>query len=246
MALRRFGIFAVLTLLVLSARGQGTFNSHFEGGLRLLPSAPAQLLPDSPPQSKKSVGLAILYSLAVPGLGEAYAGGFSSGRYFLGAEGLLWLTYIAFDVHGTSLRSDARSFAAVHAGVNPAGKGDQFYVDVGNFLSVADYNGKKMRDRNPELVYDPSAGYNWTWDSEADRAAFKDQRLTSEHVFDNRKFVIAAVLVNHVASAINAARLAISHNKEVQGGLGELRFEASVMGGWLHPYGVLLTVTRQI
>lgn len=246
MAPRRFGIFALLTFFVLSARGQGAFTSHFEGGLHLVPSAPAQILPDTPPRSKKSVGLAILYSLAVPGLGEAYAGGFSSGRYFLGAEGLLWLTYIAFDVHATSLRTDARSFAAAHAGVNPAGKGDQFYVDVGNFLSVSDYNDKKMRDRNPALVYDPSVGNNWTWDSEADRAAFKDQRLTSEHIFDNRKFVVAAVLVNHVASAINAARLAISHNKEVQGELGELGFEASVMGGWLHPYGVVLTITRGI
>jgi hypothetical protein len=36
---------------------------------------------------KKSAGLAALYSLVLPGMGELYAEGFSSGKYFLLAEG---------------------------------------------------------------------------------------------------------------------------------------------------------------
>jgi len=194
--------------------------------------------------SKKSVGLAVLYSLAVPGMGELYAGNFSSGKYFLGAEGLLWLTYAVFDIRAFALQDDARAFAVAHAGVSPSGKGDDFYVDVGNFSTLADYNAKKMRDRTPELVYDPAAGYNWSWDLDANRMAFRDQRVSADNVFNNRKFVIGAILVNHIASAINAARVAIAHNKELAGILGDLRLEASVQGGWRTPHGVTLTVIR--
>jgi hypothetical protein len=195
-------------------------------------------------RSKKSVGLAVLYSLALPGMGELYAGGFSSGKYFLGAEGLLWLTYAAFDIRANALQDDARSFAAAHAGLDGTGKSDQYYVDVGNFLTLADYNDKKLRDRTPELVYDPAAGYNWSWDSDANRMIFRDQRVRADNVFNNRKFVVGAVLINHLASAINAARIAIAHNKEVAGILGDLRFEASVQGGLANPHGITLTISR--
>lgn len=193
---------------------------------------------------KKKVGLAAIYSLILPGMGELYANGFSSGRYFLVAEGICWLTYFSFDVYGNSLRDDARAYSVAHAGVNPAGKSDQFYVDVGNFLTTADYNDKKLRDRDPSLVYNESAGYAWRWDSDVNRLTFRDQRVSSENWYNNKKFVAAAILINHVASAINAARAAIAYNKGVDDALGDLRFGASVMGGFGNPHGVMLTIEK--
>ena len=200
-----------------------------------------------PPESavvKKTVGLAAIYSLILPGMGELYANGFSSGRYFLAAEGICWLTYFSFDTYGNALRDDARSYAVSHAGVNPAGKSDQFYVDVGNFLTTTDYNDKKLRDRDPSLVYDANAGYAWRWESDASRLTFRDQRVASENWYNNKKFVAAAILINHVASAINAARAAIAYNKGVDDALGDLRFGASVMGGFGNPHGVMLTIEK--
>lgn len=194
--------------------------------------------------AKKSVGLAAVYSFLLPGMGELYAGGFNSGKYFLLAEGLLWLSYAAIDIHASSQREDARVFSAVHAGVNRSGKDDQFFVNVGNFASVDDYNDKKLRDRELDLVYDPAQGYNWRWDSEASRQTFRDQRVASENMFNNRKFVGAAILVNHVASAINAARAAIAHNSALGEVLGDLRFDAHILGGWDGAHGVMLTVSR--
>ncbi len=63
-------------------------------------------------------------------------------------------------------------------------------------------------------------------------------------MYNNRKFVVLAVLVNHVASAINAARAAIAHNKEVDNSLGDLQFGARVLGGWEQPHGIMLTVAK--
>ena len=194
---------------------------------------------------KKSVGLAALYSLLIPGMGELYVGAFgSSGKYFLAAEGVLWLTWGAFDVYGNSLRDDSRAFAVAHSGANISGKDDQFFVDLGNFINTAEYNDKKLRDRDVEKLYDPAAGYAWQWDSDASRATFRDRRVSSDNMYNNRKFVVAAVLINHLASAINAARAAISHNKEIDNALGDLQFGATVLGGWEQPHGIMLTMTK--
>jgi hypothetical protein len=103
------------------------------------------------PSGLKKPGLAVLYSLLLPGMGEMYADD-ASGKYFLIAEGVLWLTYVVFDVRGTAVQDDARAFSTVQAGVNRAGKSDQFFVDIGNFASMDEYNDKKLRDREPDKL----------------------------------------------------------------------------------------------
>jgi hypothetical protein len=201
---------------------------------------------DEPALEKKSPALAAIYSLLLPGMGELYAGGFSSGKWFLMAEGALWLTYGAFTVHGNSQQDDARTYAVSRAGIDPAGKDDQFYVDIGNFLSTEEYNEKQLRDRQPELLYSRAKGEGWTWESDATRGAYKDERLSSEQTYNNRKFIVAAIVVNHIASAINAARSAVAHNSAIDRALGELRIDAGVLGGFYQPHGILVTVRRGI
>jgi hypothetical protein len=214
-------------------------------GLRSFSPSPLTPLQDvsTASPSRKSVGLAALYSLILPGMGEWYAGGFSSGKYFLVAEGGLWLTYTAFNVYGDALRDDSRSFAVAHAGVQTAGKNDQFFVDIGNFMSVSEYNDKKLRDRSLDRLYDPAQGYAWQWDSDLSRSTYRGQRVSSDNVYNNRKFVVAAVIINHVASAINAARSAISRNKELTD-RADLLVGAQVMGVPGQVHGVLVTIRK--
>ena len=193
---------------------------------------------------KKSPSLAAIYSILLPGMGELYSGDFGSGKYFLIAEGLLWITYAAFELTGNALRDDSRVYATTHAGVITAGKNDQFFVDVGNFPSLADYNDKKLRDRDLTLLYDASLGYAWQWDSDAARLTFRDQRVRSENMYNNQKFVVAGIIINHVASAINAARAAIVRNSSAADPLGDLQLSAGVMGSPLAPAGVTVTLTK--
>jgi hypothetical protein len=195
---------------------------------------------------RKSVGMAAIYSLLLPGMGELYAGGFESGKYFLVAEGALWLTYVAFDIYGNSLRDDARLFAVANAGINPVGKDDQFYVNIGNFINTAEYNDKRLRDREPDRLYLPNSGFEWQWSSEVARASYRDRRISSENVFNNRKFVVAAVIVNHVLSAINAGRSALRHNAQLDETLGNLHIRADVMGGPFHAHGIELTFSKPL
>ena len=222
--------------------------TRYEAKLDLLGNAPVSeplsLLQEENLPAKKSVGLAVLYSLLLPGMGELYAEGFSSGKYFLIAEGVLWLGYAAVQVHGDELRDDARAFAVSHAGVDVTGKNDDFFVDVGNFMTVADYNDKRLRDREPEKLYDPLAGYNWRWDNDASRLTYREQRISSENMYNNRKFIGAAIVVNHIVSAINAARSAIAYNNARSDALGNLHLSTRLLGGMEQPHGVLVTVAQ--
>ncbi len=250
--LRSLFALAVLPLCSLLAQSPGALpltraevRAELIGAARITPQ---ELLPQQTatqtPAGKKSVGLAALYSLALPGMGELYAGSFSSGRYFLAAEGLLWLTYTVFQVRADALRDDSRAFAEAHAGILLQGKNDQYFVDIGNFLNIDEYNQKKLRDRDAEKVYDPALGYAWQWDSDASRLAFRDQRVASDNAYNNRKFVVAVVLVNHVASAINAARSAVMHNRELEGALSGLSLQAEVLGGPFQAHGMAVTVRK--
>ena len=193
--------------------------------------------------AKKNVGLALIYSLLLPGMGELYVGDYSTGKYFTMGEAALWLTYTSFELYGTWLRDDARSFAAFHAGVNPDGKDDQFFVDIGNFLNTYEYNEKKLRDREPDKLYDVNSTYFWQWDSDPNRASYRGLRISHDRVFNNTRFVVAAIIVNHVVSAVNAARLAISHNDAVDEAM-LLDVRAKVIGGFSHPDGIMISVSK--
>jgi hypothetical protein len=190
---------------------------------------------------QKSVFRSVVYSLVLPGMGELYAGGFDNGKYFLMAESGLWLTFASFELYGNWLQNDARRFAAAHASASIDGKDDQFFVNVSNFSSVYDYNEKKLRDRNIADIYDPNGSYFWQWDNDQSRLRFRDLRVKSDNVFNNVRFVVGAIIVNHIASAINAARVAISKNKELADGW---QVQPGLLGSYFHPEGVVLTLRK--
>jgi hypothetical protein len=199
---------------------------------------------ETTPEGRKSVGLGVLYSLLLPGMGELYAGGYSSGKYFTAAEGVLWLALGAIDLHARSLQDDARSFASLHAGFNQAGKDDSYFINIGNFSDVWSYNEAVLRDRDAYKLYDPQSPLYWNWDSDANRDLYRDQRVASDQMFNNTRFVAAAIAVNHVLSAINAARLIVSGNRALSSD-GSLDLGASVLGGIAHPHGIALSVSRR-
>ena len=164
--------------------------------------------------SKKSVIVAVVASLILPGMGEWYAGSFETGQYHLIAEGGLWLAYAGFRMHANWLQQDAQTFASQHAGATFDNKDDQYGVNIGNFMSTDEYNQTKMRNRESDLVYTTDQ-YQWQWDSDANRAQFKDLRIRSAEIKNNSKFIIGAVVINHLLSAFSAGREAAAYNRSL-------------------------------
>ena len=192
---------------------------------------------------KKNVGLAVLYSLLLPGMGEFYVGSYGIGKYFAIAEGALWLSLGSLHWYATWLQDDARRYAVQHARINLDGKDDEYFVDIGNFNSVYEHNEEILRDRDAFKVYDPNSTFYWNWDSDLNRETYRDLRVSSDERFNDTRFVAAAIGVNHLISAINAARLTISHNKNVAQS-DELHIRANVIGGLAHPHGIAISVSK--
>ncbi len=187
--------------------------------------------------------MAIAYSLVLPGLGDLYAGNSQTGKYFLASDVGLWVTYGAFRTYGSWEKQDAQTFAVERGGANFNGKGDQFAVDIGNYLSVYDYDAAKLRSRETNLLYDPNSSFSWQWTSDADRAHYKDLKIRGEAAIRNSQFVVGALVVNRIVAAISAVRSVSLYNRNLPA-LGAWRLRADVAGGVLATQKVELTLSR--
>ena len=103
---------------------------------------------------KKSVGLGIVYSLLLPGMGELYADAYSTGKYFTIADGVLWGTLIGMSAYSNWQEDNYKTYAASTGGViNDANKDEEFYANIGDYTSVYTYNDQKALERNFNEMY---------------------------------------------------------------------------------------------
>jgi hypothetical protein len=165
--------------------------------------------PDSAPKSL-TIGGAFMRSLAIPGWGQRRAGAKTSARNFFVTEVLLWSGFTTLQIYGNWVKDDYKLFAATHAGAAISGKDDQFFVDMGNFISVDEFNQNRLRRRDAEGLYDP-ATYFWRWDTDSNRQKFFNMRKRSDRAFANADLVVAGVIANHIVSGIHAAW--VTHKK---------------------------------
>ena len=194
---------------------------------------------------RKSVAQAAVYSLLLPGMGELYVGNYGMGKYFTIAEGALWISLYGVDRYAHWLQDDAYQYAGQHASLQPGSKSDQFYVDIGNDSDVYAFNRRILQSRQLYSVYSEAANSPtyWKWDTDANRASYRDMRVSSSQMFDNTHFVVAVIVLNHALSAINAARLAVSHNKSLATD-GWIDMHARLLGSLVHPDGMMITFSK--
>lgn len=165
---------------------------------------------------KKSVGLGIVYSLLLPGMGELYADSYGSGKYFTIADGILWGTLIGMNAYSNWQEDNYKTYAASVANVvNNDKKDEDFYANIGDYTSVYSYNDQKALERNFNEMYDEEA-YFWKWNTTDERRTYRDMWNSSETANNNIRFVVGGLILNRIVSAINAARLVSSYNKSLE------------------------------
>ena len=165
---------------------------------------------------KKSVGLGIVYSLLLPGMGELYADAYGTGKYFTIADGVLWGTLIGMSAYSNWQEDNYKTYAASLAGVvNDGNKNEDFYANIGDYTSIYTYNDQKALERNFNEMYDEEA-YFWKWNTTDERRAYRDMWNSSETATNNIRFVVGGLILNRVISAINAARLVSSSNSRLE------------------------------
>ncbi len=198
--------------------------------------------------SKKSPGLAFIYGLLVPGMGHVYADRFKTGKYFMISEAAIWLTYTAFSIYGNWLLDDAYDYASVHAGVTVAGKerDDKFFVDIGNYSNVDEYNNEMLRFGEYDKLYYPEKGYGFYWNSDEERRLYRADKLAGDRTLTDRLFVVGAVLINHLVSGISAVFAANGYNDDLkQKGSGGFSLSAGVQKHFNRIDGIKLNLIKQ-
>lgn len=168
----------------------------------------------SPESEKKNPALAILYSMLLPGMGELYAGDYSSGKYFTIADGALWGAFAGFEIYGKWKENDYKSFAESKGGVNLSGKEAEYFANIGIYQSIDDYNAAMELNRDFDKTYN-TAAYYWKWGDNDQRKEYRDLWSSSESAFTNVRFVVGALILNRLISAVNAVRLVSAYNKNL-------------------------------
>jgi TM2 domain-containing membrane protein YozV len=162
--------------------------------------------------NKKSPGLAVLYSFLLPGMGELYAGSYSSGKYFTIAEGALWGIFTGMNTYSIWLSNNYKAFAATSASVNNANKNSTYYSTIADYASITEYNNDMSLEGNFSAMLDPKTQY-WNWPSTSARENYRTLWVASENENNDLRFVVGALILNRVVSAINAVRLVTAYNK---------------------------------
>ncbi|MEJ2493583.1 MAG: hypothetical protein P8Y79_04570 [Ignavibacteriaceae bacterium] len=171
------------------------------------------------PAEKKSPGLAILYSFLLPGMGELYANNYNSGKYFTIAEGIFWGTYIGMNVYANARENDYKAFAETYGSAKISEKDADYFATIGQYDNIEIYNNEKALERNFDEMYDTEI-YYWKWQNTEDRKTYRNIRTSSEQTFNDLRFVVGAMILNRIASAINAVRLVASYNSSLSEEMG--------------------------
>jgi len=109
---------------------------------------------------------------------------------------------------------DALAFAATHSGAITDGKPSQFFVDIGNYKDIEEYNDAKQRMWQFDKVYD-AEDYYWQWDEDSNRSKFESMRIASDQAVNRSVFVLGGIFANHLLSAIDAVWQTSRHNKKL-------------------------------
>ncbi len=149
----------------------------------------------------------VVKSLIIPGLGQFDYDRPARGRFFMILEGSMWVGVAGCFYASNFENRQFKSFASEHAGVSTDGKSYQYWVDISNYSSLDNFNQEHLRWREFDALYPENKEWKWNWDSSKNQKRFKNMRIRSDQLALAGKFVIGAVVINHVVSAIDAIYL---------------------------------------
>ena len=145
----------------------------------------------------------ILKSAIFPGWGQLSMQQPDRAKSFFIRESAILLTFIGSRYVKEWYEDDYKAFARSHANVNTANKSYQYYVDMGNYMSLEEFNSAKDRRREVHLKYNGETGYNWEWDTESNQDKFDKMRITSATGKKVTSFAVGALITHRIISMID-------------------------------------------
>lgn len=161
-------------------------------------SALSQEVPD--PQT------AFLKSMVIPGWGHYYVdkSNWERGRYHIAAEGVVFLSFLGFNIHSKNLEQNWFTYAKAEAGVDIESRSRSFRLAVGEFNNLEAYNNYQEQSRNWDRILDDQPENRWNWGSSSKRFRYNDLRSRFERIEQQLPALIGLMVVNRVISGISA------------------------------------------
>jgi len=150
--------------------------------------------------------IAFLKSMVLPGWGHYYVNHshWNRGKYHMGADAILILSYLGLSIHSSALRQNWYSYGNVGAGVSIRDRSRRFQIAVGNFDNLQSYNDYQARSRNWNQQFDDTPENRWHWDNKAARSKYNDLRSRFEQIDNQLPALLVLMAVNRLISGISA------------------------------------------
>ena len=149
----------------------------------------------------------VIQSALIPGWGQKSLQYPDRCRMFIYVETGLLVLGLGSTTYANILKKNYIAFAVEHAAISSAGKNHKYWVDIGNFKSIEDYNDEHLRNREVDDIYDTDLRWSWDWDEDSNRNAFEKKRILSDQMKQVATFGAGAIVLNHMVSAIDALYL---------------------------------------
>ena len=147
----------------------------------------------------------VLKSSLIPGWGEAVLENNKRARLFSSIELSLWTACLATYTASYHQMLQYQSFAVEHAGVDADNKDHKYWVDIGNYIDLDQHNLEHLRWRYLDEIYNESD--YWLWDNKNNMKNFESMRIRSDMLAKTGEYVIGAIIMNHLLSAIDTLYL---------------------------------------
>jgi hypothetical protein len=180
----------------------------------------AQPAVGSPAPEQSQRGRAIFASMALPGTGQMMLGSAKRGEALLWLDGALWALWSGFSWYGSAREHDARLFAGREAGADVAAKESRYFRALEQYDNSDQYNEGVRSDARDYYPDDPERqhayyeanGYfgseTWNWSSDSARFRYWRVRRAGRDAALNAQFVVGALLLNRLVSAVDCALFA--------------------------------------
>ena len=143
----------------------------------------------------------VLKSIIVPGWGEYALKEKKRSRLFSNIELSLWTACLGAYTYSHHSMLKYKSFAIEHAGVFSSGKDKKYWVDIGNYIDIENHNSEHLRWRYFDELYDEND--SWYWDNIDNMKKFESMRIKSDYYAKTGEYIIGAIVLNHIISAID-------------------------------------------
>jgi hypothetical protein len=149
----------------------------------------------------------VIKSLILPGWGEHTLGYQKRAKVMALTESFIFISILGSYSNANRIEINYRAYAAQHAGVSTVGKDRQYWIDIGNYLSIDQFNEEHLRWRDFNAIYEQNKNWNWSWDDDNNMKSFEKMRIKSDTWKLRASFLVGGMVLNHIISAVDALYL---------------------------------------